>query len=150
MNFLSVGTDQGSVSVFELQSGTNIHTLKGHVGGVLSCKWSPLKEYILATGGADNKVLLWDVRRAKSCLMNFNRCSTIQTTNEQPCVSNFTAHTGSVNSVIFVKNGLKLISCGTDNTIRLWDTLTGKNEMVDFENYTNRSKRSVQVSNCTM
>lgn len=143
--FFSACSNQGVVSVFELQSGTNVHTLKNHIGDVLACRWSPLNEYILATGGADNKVLLWDIRCAKSCIMNLNRCRTIQTTEDNPCINDFTAHTGSVNAVTFVKNGLKLISCGTDSMIRMWDSLTGKNELVEYESYSYKSKRSVQV-----
>lgn len=122
-----------------------MHTLKHHVGDVLACNWSPLDEHILCTGGADNKVLLWDTRSAKNCLMSLNRSNSIQITISNPCVNNFTAHSGSVNSVKFVKNGLKLISCGTDNVIRLWDTLSGKNELVDYDDFVNHTKRSVHM-----
>lgn len=142
---VSVCCDKGIVSVFDLQSGTNVHTLKHHVGDVLACNWSPLDEHILCTGGADNKVLLWDTRSAKNCLMSLNRSNSIQITLSNPCVNNFTAHSGAVNCVKFVKNGLKLISCGTDNVIRLWDTLSGKNELVDFDDFVNHTKRSIHV-----
>lgn len=140
-----VCSSRGIVSVFELQSGTNVHTLKQHVGDVLSCNWSPFEEHILATGSSDNKVLLWDIRSSKNCLMSFNRCNTIQTVGENPCMNNFTAHTGSVNAVKFVRGGLKLISCGTDNIIRLWDTLSGKNELVHYEGFFNSSKKSIGI-----
>lgn len=144
LNFAAC-TSNGIVTIFELQSGTNVHTLKHHIGDVLSCCWSPLEEHILCTGGADNRVLLWDIRSSKSFLMSLNRCNTIQTTIENQMVNHFTAHTGSVNSVKFVKNGLKILSCGTDNIIRLWNSMTGKNELVDYDEFTNNSKRSLHV-----
>lgn len=119
--------------------------MKHHQGDVLSCNWSPFEEHILATGGADNKVLLWDIRSAKSCLMSLNRCNTKENNACNPCKNNFTAHTGAATAVKFVRGGLKLVSCGTDNSIRLWDTLDGKNELVDYENFVNSSKKSVQI-----
>lgn len=38
------------------------HTLRGHEGEVLTCTWSKLNPRVLATGAADNKIILWDVR----------------------------------------------------------------------------------------
>ncbi len=145
MDFHLACCSRGVVSVFELQSGTNVHTLKQHAGDVLTCNWSPFEEHILCTGAADNKVLLWDVRSSKNCLMSLNRCYTVETTYENPCQNNFTAHTGAVNAVKFVRGGLKVISCGTDNCMRLWDTLTGKNELVSYETFANGSKRSIHI-----
>ena len=41
-----------------------------------------------------------------------------------------TAHNGHVNGLCFTENGLHLVSCGTDNRVRLWNTLNGKNTLV--------------------
>ena len=40
------------------------------------------------------------------------------------------AHGGSVNGVRFSPDSLHLVSFGTDDRLRLWDTATGKNTLV--------------------
>ena len=38
----------------------------------------------------------------------------------------FTGHTGQVNRVAFSRDGLRLFSCSHDDTLRVWDTSTGR------------------------
>ena len=40
------------------------------------------------------------------------------------------AHGGSVNGLCFSPDGLHLVSFGTDDRLRLWDAVTGKNTLV--------------------
>ncbi len=40
------------------------HILRGHKGEVLTCAWARHQTALLATGAADSKVILWDVRSA--------------------------------------------------------------------------------------
>ena len=46
--------------------------------------------------------------------------------------SSVTAHNGHVNGLCFSSDGLHLLSFGTDNRLRLWDTCTGKNTLVRY------------------
>ena len=46
--------------------------------------------------------------------------------------SSVTAHNGHVNGLCFSSDGLHLLSFGTDNRLRLWDTCTGKNTLVSM------------------
>ena len=41
-----------------------------------------------------------------------------------------TAHNGCVNGMRFTSDGLYLVSFGSDNALRLWDTASGKNTLV--------------------
>ena len=41
-----------------------------------------------------------------------------------------TAHGGSVNGLCFAPDGLHLVSFGTDDRLRLWDAITGRNTLV--------------------
>ncbi len=38
------------------------HILRGHTGEILSCAWAKHSPTVLATGAADSKIILWDVR----------------------------------------------------------------------------------------
>ena len=41
-----------------------------------------------------------------------------------------TAHGGYVNGLHFTADGLHLVSFGTDDRLRLWDAITGRNTLV--------------------
>ncbi|MEG4500605.1 serine/threonine-protein kinase [Microcoleus sp. F10-C6] len=61
---------------------------------------------ILASGGDDNNVILWDLKTGR-------RMRTIP------------AHKAAVNAVAFSSDGQTLASCSDDKTVRLWNVKTG-------------------------
>jgi DNA excision repair protein ERCC-8 len=63
------------VKLLDLRSGAASHSLTGHSGGIQAVQWSPASPHILATGGLDGCVRLWDIRKAgsRSCLAVLNR-----------------------------------------------------------------------------
>jgi DNA excision repair protein ERCC-8 len=70
--------------LLDLRSGAASHSLVGHSGGIQAVKWSPASAHILATGGLDGCVRLWDIRKAgsRSCLAVLNRDAAVNTTLE--------------------------------------------------------------------
>ncbi|NXU62907.1 ERCC8 protein, partial [Horornis vulcanius] len=70
---IAVGTKSPKVQLCDLKSGSSSHILQGHRQEVLAVSWSPRHEYILATGSADGRVKLWDVRRASGCLSTLDQ-----------------------------------------------------------------------------
>ncbi|CAK3852527.1 ribosome assembly 4-like [Lecanosticta acicola] len=56
---LATGSGDKTARIWDCDTGTPQHTLKGHTGWVLAVAWSP-DEGILATGSMDNTVRLWD------------------------------------------------------------------------------------------
>ena len=44
-----------------------------------------------------------------------------------------TAHNGHVNALSFTEDGLHLVSFGTDDRLRLWDTMSGRNTLVRYQ-----------------
>ncbi|CAB9508648.1 excision repair protein ERCC-8 [Seminavis robusta] len=60
-----------SLKLVDIRSSASSHTLLGHGGpGVSSVQWAPQNDVILASGGLDGTVRLWDIRKAggRSCL----------------------------------------------------------------------------------
>jgi WD40 repeat protein len=47
--------------------------LSGHRESVLSVCWSPRSDNLLASGGCDHCILLWDVRKARSCVASLDQ-----------------------------------------------------------------------------
>lgn len=73
-----------------------------HDGEVNAVRWSPIK-YLFATGGADRKVKMWDVRLSKM----------------KPC-SSFVGSNAAINSIEFDSNGSLLLASCNDSASRLW------------------------------
>ena len=87
-----------------------VHTLTGHLGGYVGgVAFSP-DGRLLASGGADRKVWLWD----------------LATGHEQRILTSDT-HTagGGVLGVAFSPDGRLLASCGEQGTVRVWDLAPG-------------------------
>ncbi|MFG1825882.1 WD40 repeat domain-containing protein, partial [Microbispora bryophytorum] len=74
---------------------------------------------ILASGGNDGTVRLWDVATRKQI------------------GALLTGHTNSVNSVAFSPDGRILASGGNDGTVRLWDVATRKQIGAPLAGHTN-------------
>lgn len=115
------------IRILDLNTGAATHSLVGHTsGGTLGIGWSPRDEYILASGGVDGTVRLWDVRRAVSCLA----CLDMGNGGRAKKDSRNIAHEGSVNGVRWSEDGALLVTLGMDGKMRTWDMATGRNMMV--------------------
>jgi DNA excision repair protein ERCC-8 len=88
--------------------------VKGHVGPVYALEWSPRDEFILASGGQDGVIRVWDVRKARSCLAELSLTGS---------ADGGKAHFDSILGLTFASNGLSLVSASKDKTLRLWDVL---------------------------
>jgi len=140
---VAVACDASNIHLSDLKSGASVHSLKGHRGRVLAVQWSPRSDYILASGGQDNRVLIWDVRKASSCMMSMD-----QYNGEEASLvsSTITAHNGQVNSLEFTSDGLHLLSFGTDHRLRLWNLWASRNTLVNYGRIDNFGKKHVQMA----
>lgn len=138
---IAVGTADSDVKLLDLRTGLSTHTLPGHTSAIFSVRWSPRSEHVLTSGSADGRVLLFDVRRAHSafaCLdlddaIGVLKPDDISRYEPRPALGwNFRAHNGPVTGVRWVDSGRRLITCGHDQRIRVWDAATGRNELVHF------------------
>ncbi|KAI4103320.1 MAG: hypothetical protein L6R37_003881 [Teloschistes peruensis] len=115
---LATGSGDSTARIFDTDTGTPLHTLKGHTSWVLVASWSP-DDTTIATGSMDNTVRLWDPKTGQ-CL-------------GQP----LTGHTKWVNSLAWEpyhlrkeKTSIRLASSSKDATVRIWDTVSKRIDLV--------------------
>ncbi len=80
--------------------------LRGHIGAVTAIAFGP-NERLLASGGTDAKVCLWDTFTGKR-------------------IHVLNGHAGKVNCVVFSPDGKRLASGSADRNVIIWDTETGR------------------------
>ena len=103
----------------------------GHQHGfVIPVRWSPKQPYLLASGGSDGTVRLWDVRRGKACLASLDQHNTASREKGGWLTSTNRAHGGVVNGLEFTSDGLHLVTIGHDEKMLVWDLEGGLNTLV--------------------
>jgi DNA excision repair protein ERCC-8 len=122
----------------DLRSGSSTHSLAGHHGALLSVGWSPTIGHILASGGIDGTVRLWDIRKSSGALGVLDM-------EDSTGVAGFDgmgggargrnrgkAHQGAVNGITWTDDGSYIVSAGHDLRIRVWDVASGSNTLASF------------------
>nr|XP_035956975.1 DNA excision repair protein ERCC-8 isoform X7 [Halichoerus grypus] len=140
---VAVGTRGPKVQLCDLKSGSCSHILQGHRQEIMAVSWSPRCEYVLATASADSRVKLWDVRRASGCLITLDQHNGKKS---QAVESANTAHNGKVNGLCFTSDGLHLLTVGTDNRMRLWNSSNGENTLVNYGKVCNDSRKGLKFT----
>ncbi|KAK5107363.1 hypothetical protein LTR62_001343 [Meristemomyces frigidus] len=113
---LATGSGDKTARIWDCDTGTPLHTLKGHTGWVLAVAWSP-DDKILATGSMDNTVRLWDPEKGT------------------PLGGPLKGHTKWITSVCWEPYHLRepgrprLASASKDYTVRIWDAVNGHTDM---------------------
>lgn len=127
-SLIAPATEHPLVRLLDLRTTSSAHTLTGHkVGSVLSTKWSPTEPHLLATGGSDGSVLMWDIRRSNACLaaLDVSQAVPFQPDDDgyltQTPIEYRRAHLSAVNSLLWHPDGNYLVTAGCDESIRLWD-----------------------------
>lgn len=142
-NLIAVGHKGTEVSLCDMRSGSNAQILKGHTDSIYSVLWSPTEEFLLASGSKDSRILLWDVRRARTCLCSLDQ---FNGGGSYTFESVATAHNGAVNCLKFTPDGAQLVSAGHDGRVRLWNVSTARNSVINFSGITNKGLSKVEAS----
>ena len=113
----SAAWPDGTIKLWDVATGTSTAILEGHLfpltpgekylGGEIPVAFSS-DGTILACGGPDNTVKLWEVATGTNALTLYG-------------------HTDRVYTVAFSPDGTMLASGGSDNTVKLWEVATGTN-----------------------
>jgi len=94
------------IKLREVWTGNSIRNLQGHLGPVISVKYSPDGRYALS-GSADRTARLWDVSTGVS-------------------LRTLGGHSDAVFSVAFSPDGRYAVSGSSDKTVRLWELSSGR------------------------
>lgn len=74
-NYVAVGSFEKQIEIWNLDVLDLVYptvTLKGHEDAVMSLAWNRQGRNFLASGSADNSILLWDLTRPQEALRSFN------------------------------------------------------------------------------
>lgn len=136
---VAVAIDHPHVRLLDLRTTASSHTLPGHRGKTLSIKWHPNSENMLATGGFDGEIKLWDIRRSDSCIARLDMLRTSEKGTSSSTSGKETpvrAHLGPVNGLVWDLLGQVLLSAGNDDKVRVWDLLSNSsppiNKLINF------------------
>jgi WD40 repeat protein len=105
---MATGSGDNTARIWDCDTGTPLHTLKGHTSWVLVVSWSPDGK-LLATGSMDNTVRLWDPKTGESL------------------GGPLKGHTKWITSLSWepyhtqVVGKPRLASASKDGTVRIWD-----------------------------
>jgi WD40 repeat protein/MinD-like ATPase involved in chromosome partitioning or flagellar assembly len=102
---LSGGAD-GTLRLWDAESGQEIRAFAGHQGSVWSVAFAPDGRRLLS-GNAGGTLRLWDAESGQE-------------------IRAFAGHRRWVMSVAFAPDGRRLLSGGDDATLRLWDAKSGQ------------------------
>eukprot|EP00798_Chlamydomonas_sp_ICE-L_P032320 gene32320-16891_t len=139
---LATASSDKTVSVWDARTGLCTQTFYGHHNSCNSATFN-LPGNTLASTDADGVIKLWDTRMvaeimsldggkhpANKCVFDRSgsvlavasddgRVKMFNTTNGDP-ITELTAHDDAVQAVAFDPAGQFLVSCGSDNTFRVW------------------------------
>ncbi|MER5318448.1 hypothetical protein [Streptosporangium roseum] len=105
--FIAAGTygnTIGGAVVWDVRTRRVVHRLNGHYTPVHALTFLGHSGGLLATGGADNRVLLWDLA-------------------DEDIVDRYEAHTGPVTAIAPSKDSRTLYTAAWDGNVILWDLL---------------------------
>ncbi|KAG5922855.1 hypothetical protein E4U42_005204 [Claviceps africana] len=129
---VSCATQHSNVRLVDLKSGAAVQALVSHGGPVLTTAWSPLREHVLASGHADGKVRIWDVRRAGGAIALLDQEDSLGITGGTTGNATAQAHDEPVNGLAWTDDGAHIVSAGLDRKVRVWDAATGANTLASF------------------
>ena len=110
------GSLDHTLKLWEVESGRELRTFKGHLFGVSAVAFSP--DGLLALSGSmDATLKLWDVNSGRE-------------------IRTFKGHSEWVRAVAFSNDGLLALSGSSDNTLKLWDVNSGR-EIRTFKGHAN-------------
>jgi WD40 repeat protein len=154
----TVGNEDQTLRIWEIETGNCRHILTGHQGPVLSCAFHP-SQPIIVSGSGDQTVKFWDTTTG-DCLQTwagqnhhiwsiaFSPAGQILATGDGggmiklwhletgECYATLTGHIGLVYSLSMSPNGQRMASSASDSTVRVWDLQTGQCQRV-LQEHTN-------------
>lgn len=139
----------GTIKIWDAETGKHEHTLEGHLSGISTLAWSPDSK-LIASGSDDKTIRLWDAETGKPHPIPFtghhnyiysvafspkgnmlvsgsyDEAVYLWDVRAARIMRTLPAHSDPVCGVDFVRDGTLIVSCSSDGLIRVWDTATGQ------------------------
>jgi DNA excision repair protein ERCC-8 len=145
---ISAAAEDNMVHLCDIRTGKSIWQLKGHSGKVLETKWSPGQQYTLVSGSEDGSIRLWDVRKCNQSVLTFDQHLDAKDRSKvrKKGLGNIKSHNGAVNGLCFTPDSTRLVSTGTDSTMRCWSVFDGTNHFVNYPGVKNQHQKQRRTS----
>ena len=120
---LVIAGDDEAIYILDVATGKVQRTLRGHVNGIFSVKFSGDGKVLATAGSQEGEIILWDFATGR-------KLQTLQ------------PKTDRIWEVAFSPDFKALVSGGEDGMIRLWDVATGK----EFRKFRGHAKEVMSVA----
>jgi hypothetical protein len=108
---LAIAGADGLITIWDVNLGKRVHTLKGHTGPVRAITYSP-DGTRLASSGSDGTLRVWDPAGEQLWKIN--------------------AHPESVHALAYSPDGTLIATAGGEKTLRTWSTKDGKEQVAYY------------------
>ena len=121
--FVASASDDNTLKIWDAQSRKCTQTLRGHTDTV----WSPTFSHdssMLCSASEDGTVRIWDI----DAVVGTDAAKTILDGHGDASFSRrltLDGHEGTVWSVAFAHAGELIATCSSDESVKIWDTVTG-------------------------
>ncbi len=115
-----------TVGLRDVKTGKPVHDFAGHTDQIYALAFSPdgkrlasgaVSSALGAKAGIDNAIRIWDVRQPFDSAQDLRRRE----------IAKWPAHgTRGPNGLAWMPDGKAIVSCGADNSAKMWDAQTGK------------------------
>ncbi len=119
---IASASEDKTVQVWDVPSGVLAFAYRSHTGKVLAVAWSPDGRRI-ASGSEDKSVQVWPPFKDKSSFFS----AFLQAPRGQFI---YKGHSGRVNGLGWSPNGLRVASVGSDKSLQVWDSSTGRKYII--------------------
>ncbi|KAL9064236.1 MAG: hypothetical protein Q9157_007907, partial [Trypethelium eluteriae] len=113
--FIASASADGTVRIWNAQTGKHEQTLEGHLAGVSTISWSPDSK-LIASGSDDKSIRLWDI-----ATLTIHLFLSLQGKQHPKPLH---GHHNSIYSLAFSPTGSTLVSGSFDEAVFLWDVRT--------------------------
>lgn len=135
-SLVAAGVENGDVSLCDVRTGDNAHTIHAHTSDTTGVDWNPYDENQIASCSRDGTTKIWDIRKSGNAtpVMVLDWSADTALVHKDSHVfrrariehSKAKAHESEVLSVRYSPCGQHIITSARDTSIRLWSSATGQ------------------------